>query len=1347
MKRSNMGDVRRLLLTLFVLATVTAIVMVPTFQSSASSSSTGEGLVERTTVREPGIEDFDIRTSKADAGTIMQFREAAGNAVRAADVRSKFVEAEAQLRQSVPTLKIEYNPIPMMPELIAPDVEQGRAFMTGPSTEKRSTILRDFAKTNSDLVGVSDDQIDQLKVTADYANPDGNLSFASLEQFVDGIPVFRGEIKAGFTRRGEMFRVINNLAAGLDYSSLSRSFGNPADAVRIAAENVKAEVDMTLNRAESTDQKAVFGTGYYPATASKYYFPIEPGLARAAWYVIVWKPVNGYEMMIDAETGKILWRLNMGKDQTQAATYNVWNSTSNAMLSADNPGPLTPGPIDPSLGTQGAFQPRASVTLIGNEGMNSFNNNGWINDGDNSTAGNNVIAGLDRGAPNGVDTPVTGSGMRVFDFATVVPPQDTTGMQYPLPTGEVINPCPATPNATVLDSQKASVVQMFYVVNRLHDVLYRHGFVEQARNFQLDNFGRGGTGNDRVLAEGQDCSGVNNANFNSTSTDGTTGRMQMYLWSNPNPDRDGTMDADIIIHEVGHGVTNRLHTGGITGTQGGQMHEGNGDFMAHLLLSEPTDPINGVYSMGGYATHSLRAASQTGNFYYGIRRFPKAVIAFTGGPMNRPHNPLTYADIDPAQHNVTNGAFPAVFNGSATAVHDGGEVWSSMLWEVRSRLVARLGHAAGTSKMLQLFIDGQKMAVSTASMLNSRNSILAVAQASAASPADGADVADVWAGFAARGMGFGASNPTGTNTVVESFGLPNLVQTPALSVSDANGDNDGYPEPGEQITLTVPLTNSTGSTATGVTLQVVGGGSANYGTINHAQTVTQPVTYTVPANASCGAVHTITLNVNSSLGSTSFNRVVVLGAPVLASSENFDGVTIPALPAGWTAVSVQNGINFATTTNNPDSAPNAAFALDPATVGGGTNLTTPTIAMPTSTTGADIEFRNRYDTEPGWDGGVLEISVGGGVFTDIVTAGGSFVFNGYNGILGANGANNPLAGRNAWNGNSGGYLTTLVRLPASTSGQNVQFRFRFGADDNTVGQGPNPGWYIDNVKVIGGYNCSGGPAVRSRADFDGDGRTDISVFRPSEGNWYLDRSTAGFSVVNWGLSSDIVTPGDFDGDNKADTAIFRPSSGTWWILRSTGGFTSTTFGVNGDIPVVGDYNGDGTSDVAVFRPSNNTWYIQPTGGGAVITTVFGASGDIPVRADYNGDGTTDIAMYRAGVWWISNSGGGVTTSTFGLASDKPVPADYDGDNKDDIAVYRPSDGVWYIRRSTNGGVDFVPFGLAADIPVPGDYDGDGRDDQAVYRNGVWYLNRSTGGFFATSFGLASDTPVPSKYIP
>lgn len=272
-------------------------------------------------------------------------------------------------------------------------------------------------------------------------------------------------------------------------------------------------------------------------------------------------------------------------------------------------------------------------------------------------------------------------------------------------------------------------------------------------------------------------------------------------------------------------------------------------------------------------------------------------------------------------------------------------------------------------------------------------------------------------------------------------------------------------------------------------------------------------------------------------------------------------------------------------------------------------------------------------------------------------------------------------------------------------------------------------------------------SLLARADFDGDGRTDLSVFRPSDGNWYLNRSTDGFISQNWGLSGDIPAPGDFDGDNKTDLSIFRPSTGTWWIVRSTGGLLTLAFGSSGDIPVVGDYNDDGISDIGVFRPTTNVWYVQLTGGGTVING-FGAIGDLPVPGDYDGDGATDLAVYRpsTGQWWIARSTGGVTVAAFGLSTDKPVPADYDGDNKQDLAIWRANTGQWWIVKST-AGLTVVTFGLSTDIPVPGDYDGDGSDDQAVYRNGVWWVNRSTGGILTQPFGISTDIPIPAKYIP
>ncbi len=1353
---SKAGVRNPILLCTVILGLMAAFVIVPyQFSSSAGGKQVRKGLIQRTESHEEGLENYDIRADKSAVEKVAGFRQAQGKGADfVADLRSEFVSGESVLRSKVPTLKVEYNTDIRTPEVIAPDVKQGRAFLTGNSGAKRSDILRSFVKENNSLIGVSDAQADALKVTADYTNPDGNLSFAHLEQFVGDVPVFRGEVKAGFTKSGEMIRVINNLAPGLDYNSLSADFRNPVDAVRAAAGFINYELkstDVTRNAAESTDLVTVFGEGDWATTAEKMYFPTEPGVAVPAWRVLIWQPVNAYYIIVDAETGTMLWRKNIGEDQTQAATYNVYTN-SNAMINvADNPFPMTPGPTA-LTGAQGAAISRTSITRIGNEAPYTFNNNGWITDGGNDTDGNAVEAGLDRDATNGVDLNngrAIGTS-RTFNYpVNPMNPNNDTG-DVPIPAGEAVSGCATIvqPHGMV-DAQRAAVTQLFYITNWIHDETYRLGFTEQARNFQQDNFGRGGAGNDRVSAEAQDCSGTNNANFN-TPADGGRGRMQMYLWTGPTPDLDGDFDAEVVIHEYTHGISNRLHgnAAGLSTNMARGMGEGWGDFLAHAMLSEPTDPINGTHGVGGYDTYrGAGGGTFVNNYYYGIRRFPRAVRAFTGGPGNLPHNPLTFADVDSTQFNINDGAFARGPFGSATTdqVPNMGEIWSSTLWEVRAKLITRLGWADGNRRALQYTLDGMKLAPLGPTMLQERDAIIAATQAS-----NGSDVGDVWAGFATRGMGFSAAVTaagTGANNtrVTEAFDLPNLFQSPAISVSDSTGDNDGFPEPGETITVNVPLTNNTGNNAVNTTAQIVGGGSANYGTIANGQTLSQGISYTVPANTPCGSAITLTINVNSSLGATSYTRIIIIGVPITTTTENFDGAVAPAFPAGWTAAAVSNGIPFVNSPLNADTAPNSAFAVNPATVGGGTDLTSPAIAITASA--ATVSFRNRFDTEAGWDGGVLEISVNGGAYADIITAGGRFIENGYNGVLGA-GTNNPLANRNSWNGNSNGYVTTTVQLPASAAGQNVQLRWRFGADDNTVGQGPNPGWYVDTIRVNGNYACSFNPtAVRSRADFDGDGKTDLSVFRPSEGNWYLNRSTAGFIVANWGLSTDLLTPGDFDGDGKADLAIFRPSTGQWFILRtSDGGYSANVFGTSGDVPVQSDYDGDNKTDLAVFRPSNSTWYIFNSGGGTTITT-FGASGDIPVRADYDGDAKTDIAIYRNGAWWIARSTGGVSVTNFGNSTDKPVPADFDGDNKEDIAVYRPSEGKWYILRSSNGGVDFINFGISTDIPVPGDYDGDGKDDQAVYRNGVWWLNQSASGVTSVGFGLAADTALPTRYIP
>jgi hypothetical protein len=274
------------------------------------------------------------------------------------------------------------------------------------------------------------------------------------------------------------------------------------------------------------------------------------------------------------------------------------------------------------------------------------------------------------------------------------------------------------------------------------------------------------------------------------------------------------------------------------------------------------------------------------------------------------------------------------------------------------------------------------------------------------------------------------------------------------------------------------------------------------------------------------------------------------------------------------------------------------------------------------------------------------------------------------------------------------------------------------------------------------------PSRRVVADFDGDGKTDVSVYRPAEGTWYLQRSQAGFTGAQFGISSDRIVPGDYDGDGKTDLAVFR--DGDWYRINSSNQtFTAIHFGIAADRPVANDYDGDGKTDLAVYRPAEGTWYLLRSQAG--FTGVqFGNSTDIPTPADYDGDNKADLSVFRPtdGTWYRVNSANSQFVGVqFGANGDIPVAGDFDGDTKADVAVFRPSLGDWYVLKSS-GGLILNHFGANGDIPAPGDYDGDGKTDQAVYRNGAWYLlNSSSGSFNVVNFGVSADVPVPSRQNP
>jgi uncharacterized repeat protein (TIGR03803 family) len=294
--------------------------------------------------------------------------------------------------------------------------------------------------------------------------------------------------------------------------------------------------------------------------------------------------------------------------------------------------------------------------------------------------------------------------------------------------------------------------------------------------------------------------------------------------------------------------------------------------------------------------------------------------------------------------------------------------------------------------------------------------------------------------------------------------------------------------------------------------------------------------------------------------------------------------------------------------------------------------------------------------------------------------------------------------------------------------------------------------YLYGTSSNGGVNNAGtvfrvSPTVRhthTLGDFDGDGKADITVYRPTTFSWYTSGSLGSNNQHYLGEPGDIPVPADYEGSGLTNRAVYQPSNGWWDIPLLDGQFISRRWGLPGDVPVPADYNGDGKTDIAVFRPSTGQWFIILSTTQTAITFTWGGPGDVPVPADYDGYGKSDLAVWRpsTGTWYVIQSATQTGAYvTWGGGGDIPVPSDYDGDGKADIAVFRPSTGEWLIVQSTtHTQMTPVPrWGGGGDIPVPGDYDGDGKTDIAVFRpsTGEWYIV----GMPVLTWGGAGDIPI------
>ncbi|MEO7506119.1 MAG: VCBS repeat-containing protein [Pyrinomonadaceae bacterium] len=280
------------------------------------------------------------------------------------------------------------------------------------------------------------------------------------------------------------------------------------------------------------------------------------------------------------------------------------------------------------------------------------------------------------------------------------------------------------------------------------------------------------------------------------------------------------------------------------------------------------------------------------------------------------------------------------------------------------------------------------------------------------------------------------------------------------------------------------------------------------------------------------------------------------------------------------------------------------------------------------------------------------------------------------------------------------------------------------------------------------------------ADFDGNTRSDLLVFRPSNNYWYLNtdpNSTGGESYLSWGMTGDILLTGDYSGDgNSSDACVWRPSTGTFYVYNQmTNVYFTQSWGTAGDIPVSGDFDGDDVADFAIWRPSNGTfWVLKSTDGTALVQPWGTGATDVPVPADYDGDGKTDFAVRRqsgpaAGTFFILRSTDNkYEDPVFGYATDLTVPGDFDFDGKADIAVYRPSNNTYYVIASQDKHIIVQTWGMPGDIPVPGDYITNPRTAFSVWRpsTGTLYILDRFDHTYAYNWGTDGDIPVASLRV-
>lgn len=695
-----------------------------------------------------GLKPFDARVNPdavGEDGHVWAGARQSLAAWRASPAGQARQQAAAAMLAKTPGLRIDDDDLFGTTGWVA----STQALLTAPAAEVGPVdVVAGFVHDHAALFEINALEIPAARVAREYITRHNGVTHLTFQQQHAGVDLHGCEVRANVTRDGRLINIASTMlprtAAGFTVTEFKLDAGRAVIAAARHAGITLQQTPVEAQPAAGITHKTTWKTPPElrpdePVVSERVYFPMSREDIRAAYRVSV--PVRGvghcYDVIVDAGDGSLLWRQNrLVFDTTQPVTMRVFTG--------DSPAPMTPGPMTPSP-TQAPFVERELVTMRP-EDVRDFSPNGWIDDNNTETIGNNVAAHLDLDGNNIADVPrPSGGSMRVFDF-------------------------PFDPTVPPSSYRQAAVTQMFYLSNRFHDELYALGFDEVASNFQTNNFGRGGSLTpDAIQADVHDGDGlggnVNNANFSTQGADGSSARVQMYLFNGANPDRDGALDASIVYHELAHGLSIRL-VGSMFNLQSRGMGEGWSDYFGLALLAAPTHDMAGTYVTGGYTTLQLGTPLYMTNYYFGIRRFPYS--------LNMALNPLTFADIDPSQYSVPASVprsplINTAISPDASAVHNQGEVWCSALMDARALMWAREGFAANR-KLMQIVVDGLKLAPANPTFLQARDAIL---QADLVNNA-GANQTPLWTAFARRGMGTGATSPGSSTTrgVGEDFRTP-----------------------------------------------------------------------------------------------------------------------------------------------------------------------------------------------------------------------------------------------------------------------------------------------------------------------------------------------------------------------------------------------------------------------------------------------------------------------------------------------------------------------------------------------------------------------------------------------